>query len=186
MRYLLLLAAAALVACGSGAVAPSPTPSAVPSASSAPASPSPSTAPSGQIDACHQGGAVYCVLNPDVTQATISRTICVSGWTRTVRPPVSYTSALKRQQLQQLTWKHPGDPNWTLSGTEEDHRMPLELGGAPRDVMNLSPEEPPSPNPKDRDESSFRELVCNGQLTLAEAQQQFVRTWLGIYPDYRK
>ena len=35
------------------------------------------------------------VLNPNVTQATIGSTICVPGWTRTVRPPVEYTNALK-------------------------------------------------------------------------------------------
>ena len=38
-------------------------------------------------------------LNPDVTQATIRSTICVRGWTTTVRPPSSYTSALKIEQL---------------------------------------------------------------------------------------
>lgn len=34
-------------------------------------------------------------VNPAVTQANIQRTICVPGWTRTVRPPVPYTNALK-------------------------------------------------------------------------------------------
>lgn len=31
------------------------------------------------------------VTNPDVTQATIDKTICVPGWTKTIRPPASYT-----------------------------------------------------------------------------------------------
>ena len=35
------------------------------------------------------------VLNPDVTQATIRSTICRSGFTRTIRPPVGYTNELK-------------------------------------------------------------------------------------------
>jgi hypothetical protein len=39
------------------------------------------------------------VTNPDVTQDTIDSTICVSGWTSTVRPPSSYTTALKIQQI---------------------------------------------------------------------------------------
>ena len=38
-------------------------------------------------------------LNPDVTQATIGSTVCVRGWTATVRPPTSYTSALKVRQM---------------------------------------------------------------------------------------
>ena len=40
------------------------------------------------------------VLNPDVTQANIGSTICVRGWTRTVRPPVDYTNALKLKQMR--------------------------------------------------------------------------------------
>src|SRR4051794_16847852 len=40
------------------------------------------------------------VLNPDVTQATIATTICVHGWTRTVRPPSSYTGDLKLRQMR--------------------------------------------------------------------------------------
>jgi serine protease inhibitor len=39
------------------------------------------------------------VLNPAVTQATIGSTICVMGWTDTIRPPTSYTNALKVQQI---------------------------------------------------------------------------------------
>ena len=37
------------------------------------------------------------VLNPDVTQANIRSTICRHGWTSTIRPPSSYTDALKRR-----------------------------------------------------------------------------------------
>ena len=40
-------------------------------------------------------------INPDVTQGTIGMTICVRGWTRSLRPPREYTSALNRQQLCQ-------------------------------------------------------------------------------------
>ncbi|MFF7234681.1 hypothetical protein [Streptomyces sioyaensis] len=37
--------------------------------------------------------------NPTVTQTTIKTTICVPGWTKTVRPPVSYTTPLKIKQI---------------------------------------------------------------------------------------
>jgi len=131
-------------------------------------------------DPCQTGGVTYCVLNPNVTQATIYQTICVSGWTSTVRPPESYTYALKVKQI--AAEGLPGGP----SNYEEDHRMPLELGGAPWDVMNLSPESPPSPNPKDSSENSLRYQVCGGQLTLLQAQQQMVSTWLAAYPWYRQ
>jgi hypothetical protein len=67
-------------------------------------------------------------LNPEVTQATIGSTICVRGWTRTIRPPQSYTSALKRQQLREF-----GYSDRRMSDFEEDHLVPLALGGAPYD-----------------------------------------------------
>jgi len=44
--------------------------------------------------ACTPGTA-----NPDATQATIGSTICRAGYTATIRPPASYTDALKRQQI---------------------------------------------------------------------------------------
>src|SRR5579862_5024485 len=48
------------------------------------------------------------VLNPDVSQGTIRATICTAGWTRTVRPPVSYTNDLKRRQLRADTARARG------------------------------------------------------------------------------
>ena len=131
-------------------------------------------------DPCHQGTVTYCVLNPAVTQSTIDSTICHTGWTRTIRPSATYTNQLKRQQIAAEGLAGAS------SSYEEDHRMPLELGGAPRDPTNLSPEAGRSPNPKDADETTFRELVCSGQLTLVEAQQQFVAKWLAAYPGYRQ
>src|SRR5262245_60365030 len=38
--------------------------------------------------------------DPRVTQANIQVTICRSGYTRTVRPPTSYTEPLKRELMQ--------------------------------------------------------------------------------------
>jgi hypothetical protein len=72
--------------------------------------------------------------NPDVTQSTIHSTICVSGWTATVRPPRSYTNALKAQGVIDY-----GYSDTNLADYEEDHLVPLELGGAPRDPGNLGP-----------------------------------------------
>lgn len=68
-------------------------------------------------DPCHASGITYCALNPAVTQATIGQTICVRGWTATVRPSESYTEDLKRQQIA-----HEGLPGG-LSRYEEDHLL---------------------------------------------------------------
>jgi hypothetical protein len=40
-------------------------------------------------------------INPAVTQDDIESTICVRGWTRTVRPPRQYTEGLKREQIRE-------------------------------------------------------------------------------------
>ncbi|MEU0822991.1 hypothetical protein, partial [Streptomyces mirabilis] len=73
--------------------------------------------------------------NPNVTQSNIGSTICVSGWTATVRPPTSYTNPLKAQGIIDY-----GYSDTNMSDYEEDHLVPLELGGAPRDPGNLWPE----------------------------------------------
>src|SRR5947209_346181 len=38
--------------------------------------------------------------NSDVTENTLGSTICVHGWTATIRPPVSFTDPLKLQLMQ--------------------------------------------------------------------------------------
>jgi hypothetical protein len=106
------------------------------------------------------------VLNPAVTQATIAATICERGWTRTVRPPVSYTNDLKRKGLRQYGLRGPP------SAFQEDHLISLELGGHPSDPRNLWPEPYPRASTVDRIENELNDAVCSGRLTLAEAQRR--------------
>ena len=123
----------------------------------------------------HRGGAARVVadpartpgvLNPDVTQATIRSTICRRGWTSTVRPPVSYTNDLKRRQMREYGETGP------LSGYQEDHLISLELGGNPTDPRNLWPEPYPRAREVDTIENQLNAEVCDGSLTLAQAQQR--------------
>ena len=107
-------------------------------------------------------------LNPDVTQATIGSTICVSGWTRTVRPPSSYTNDLKLRQM--ASYGARGSP----SDYQEDHLISLELGGAPSDPRNLWPQPRPWADHVDRTENELNDAVCSGKLTLAQGQ---AREW---------
>lgn len=111
-------------------------------------------------------------LNPDVTQATIHTTICVKGWTATVRPPVSYTDRLKRQQMVQY-----GEVG-ALSLYKEDHIVPLEAGGNPTDPRNLFPQPDAPAHLKDLDENAAQRDICAGRLTLKQAQDQMVAKWV--------
>jgi len=105
-------------------------------------------------------------LNPDVTQVNIHSTICVPGWTATIRPPPDYTDALKVKQMRE--YGETGPP----SAYEEDHLISLELGGAPRDPRNLWPEPRPRADEVDRIENELNAKVCSGELSLADAQRK--------------
>jgi hypothetical protein len=106
------------------------------------------------------------VLNPEVRPETIGETICKSGWTRSIRPPTSYTNELKVQQMRE--YGVGGDP----SGYQEDHLISLELGGHPTDPRNLWPEPRPHAEEVDRIENALNDKVCSGELSLAEAQRR--------------
>jgi hypothetical protein len=73
-------------------------------------------------------------VNPDVTQDNIGETICVSGWTKTIRPPAGYTNKLKLRQMAAAGLG--GAP----SDYEEDHLISLEIGGNPTNPANLWPQ----------------------------------------------
>src|SRR2546423_11012392 len=106
------------------------------------------------------------VRNAAVTPATIRRTICVRGWTRTVRPPTSYTNGLKSRQMQ--AYGETGSPH----SYQEDHLISLELGGDPTDPKNLWPEPYPRAKDVDRIENELNAKVCSGELGPLEAQRR--------------
>ena len=105
-------------------------------------------------------------LNAGVTQATVAATICKRGWTRTIRPPTSYTNALKTKQMRQ--YREIG----SLSDYQEDHLISLELGGNPVDPRNLWPEPYPRAAKVDTMENELNALVCAGRLSLVEGQRR--------------
>ncbi len=120
--------------------------------------------------ACTPGAA-----DPAVSQANIGSTICVSGYTSRVRPPVSYTSALKKQLMARY-----GETD-SASNYELDHLVPLEIGGAPRSARNLWPEPRPAVpgvREKDRFENYLHAQVCAGRMALADAQRAMAVNWV--------
>ena len=108
--------------------------------------------------------------DPAVTQADIGSTICVPGYTATVRPPESQTEAFKFGQA------YPAYGIATGAESELDHLVPLELGGA-NDAANLWPEVGPLPNAKDSVERALNRAVCDGRITLARAQRVIAADW---------
>ena len=131
---------------------------------------------------CHSSGGLpdpNCTpgaASPDVTQANIDSTICVSGYTATVRPPVTYTNPLKVQSIHDYGYN---DTN--VSDYEEDHLIPLEVGGDPTSVLNLWAQPhfgTYTAQDKDGFENYLNGQVCDGSMTLAEAQHEIATDWV--------
>jgi hypothetical protein len=143
---------------------------------------------------CHaRGSGLYArpdprctpgALNPAVTQSTIDATICRHGWTRTVRPAVSVTEPEKLASMRAY-----GD-RAAPSRYEYDHLVPLELGGAVNDPRNLWPEPDYMGamgfyrNPKDDLENALNHLVCDGRVSLPQAQRAIAADWVSAYFRY--
>lgn len=120
-------------------------------------------------------------LNPDVTQENFHEVICVGG-TKQYRPAASYTTGLKKKQLRDFDYRDQ-DP----SQYEEDHLIPLSLGGHPRSPKNLWPE--PwngewGAHKKDELEYALYKATCRGEMSLAEAQAAFAHDWTRSYQRY--
>jgi hypothetical protein len=189
LAVLLLTACTVLPSPADGGKSPSPPPQVstpVTPASSAPAS----------TAVCHpiSGGALpdpQCTpgaLDPAVTPdpAVLGRTICKPGWSNLVRPKDS--AALKQRVLRRYGIEVT---TVNLARYEMDHRVPLEVGGAPRDLNNLWPEpwemdasHPQGDAPagtgaqsKDKIENRIRAAICGGRVTLQEGQKVFLGDW---------
>jgi hypothetical protein len=73
---------------------------------------------------------------------------------------------------------------------EEDHLIPLELGGNPTDPKNLWPEPYEASIPdggarfKDKVESYLHKQVCEGSLNLEEAQREIATDWYSVHVTY--
>lgn len=123
-------------------------------------------------------------LDSGVTQGNIRETICVRGYTKSIRPPEEYTEQLKRRGIRQY-----GYSDFRLRDYEEDHLISLGLGGSPANPHNLWPE----PHhviggwgsyTKDRLEDKLHTLVCHGRVPLAQAQREIATDWIAAYKRY--
>lgn len=124
-------------------------------------------------------------INAAVTQSNIQTTICVSGWTKTIRPPASYTNKLKHTQVA----SGPYQSDLAMSAFEEDHLISLEIGGNPTDPANLWPQHWSAPygaHQKDQLENFLHRAVCKGSITLSEAQRAASVNWIESYDRYIK
>lgn len=115
-------------------------------------------------------------------QQNVQDTICIKGYTKTIRPPASYTNKLKKRQIREYGYADTSPKHY-----EEDHLIPLEIGGNPRDPQNLWPEPRRSEwnaKKKDRLENALHRMVCDGAIPLKDAQTEIANDWIAAYRKY--
>ncbi|HSX00337.1 MAG TPA: HNH endonuclease signature motif containing protein [Patescibacteria group bacterium] len=101
--------------------------------------------------------------------------ICKPGYSSSVR---NVPESEKRQVYAEY-----GIATHTTGQYEVDHLISLELGGS-NDISNLWPElADPTPgfHQKDKVENYLHKQVCDGKLSLKQAQQEIATDWLQVY-----
>ncbi len=120
------------------------------------------------------GGLPDPSCTPGVVRTTDRNNICHTS-TKAYRPPVSYTNALKKQQIGEYGWT---DKN--MADYEEDHLISLELGGDGKDPRNLWPEPHTgqfNSFEKDKVENWLHKQICSNQMSVADAQKGIATNW---------
>lgn len=128
-------------------------------------------------------GCTPGAVDQNVTAQNEGNTICSTGYTSSVRPPSSETNKIKVAQLEAYGFTGP------MSDYELDHLISLELGGDPISVANLWPEpynvqvdgKQMGAREKDKVENYLHKAVCNGEITLEEAQYEIATDWTAVY-----
>ena len=102
------------------------------------------------------------VINPEISQENIQSTVCVKGYTKTVRPPAYYSNKLKKRQMREYACTDKNPTHY-----EDDHLITLSIGGAPDDPHNLWPESRNSEwnaDKKDQLEFVIYRMVCAQEI----------------------
>lgn len=130
---------------------------------------SPSSDFVGKVDLTPTSG----LMNPAITQNNLATTICDGdgGWkTDLVRPSNSVTSKIKKRMMAEIGTKLPS------SAFQLDHIVPLTIGGASLEP-NLQLQPIKQARQKDIYEKYLWKQVCNGEVTLIEAQRRISTDW---------
>jgi len=105
-------------------------------------------------------------------------TICAFGYSRSVRPAESYTEPLKLAQMRAY------DLPDRARDYEEDHLVPLSIGGAPTDPANLWPEPRQglhNAQEKDQLETWAARMACSQRVPLAALQRDMATNWVALF-----
>ena len=96
-------------------------------------------------------------------QATLDSTVCVSGYSAKIRPPVSYTNFIKKEMLRY--------DKLSAGSYQLDHLISISLGGSVYDSRNLFMQPQAQARVDDAMENRLHRDLCAGKLTLRQAQR---------------
>lgn len=120
-------------------------------------------------------------LTPGDVMETNLSIICVTGYTTTVR---DVPESLRKQAFERYGISYP-PPSYSY---ELDHLISLELGGS-NNITNLFPEAyEPKPGAREKDvvENYLHKQVCDGLMSLEDAQYKIVHDWYAVYQEIKK
>jgi hypothetical protein len=116
---------------------------------------------------------------PGDVLTTDTSAVCTPGYTKTVR---NVPAEIKKQ-----VYRNYGIISHKPGEYEVDHLVSLELGGS-NSIRNLWPEsyitKPLNAHVKDKLENKLHELVCNGSVSIVEAQRAIAENWIDAYKKY--
>jgi len=122
------------------------------------------------------------MLNPAVTPQTLQQTICVPAYAASLMPPDAVTQSQKLAMMQRA-----GIDPAMASGFVIDRRLPVGLGGHPTNAANLQLLEWAGEHGAQRKQALERRLrlmVCDGKISLREAQAAVYPDWVPSYARY--
>ncbi|MFL9902433.1 hypothetical protein PQR71_30580 [Paraburkholderia fungorum] len=122
------------------------------------------------------------MLDQRVTQQSIGETICRPGYADTVAPPFDEWMAHKDRMLAARGIDADNGPGFAL-----DRRVPIVLGGSPDAPSNLDLlpwAGQQGERRKARAAVMLKRCVCEGKLSLAEAQAAIVGNWSVVYSGF--
>ena len=110
--------------------------------------------------------ADHTVPPQGVVVTTSKATLCVSGYSKTVRPPTSYTNKLKKEWTP--SFHKPSE-------YELDHYVPISVGGSPTDPNNLWLQKWDDARKKDVQEKMLHDDMCKGIYTPEQVQATLMK-----------
>lgn len=122
------------------------------------------------------------MLDERVTQQSVSETICRTGYADTVAPPFGELMAHKDRLLAERGIEADHGAAFAI-----DRRVPVVLGGSPNAPANLDLlpwAGLQGERRKARAAVMLKRCVCEGKLSLAEAQAAIVGNWSVVYSGF--